>query len=236
MSKVSFENPVNLEHFLGLDAMPRPTARQRVGRGNSLKHNRTLVVCCPCYSDWASDLVARAREKQVGELLVHWEELPKVRDLLSFLQRQVEEGQEYNTVVVVPGHGNEPTYVRKKKGKLEIVRSTPYLVWHEKGTERQGDVLIQGTRLNELLRLCADLAKHVHLGTCYQGCMLDLHYKRLRDDQLARRPRVIISGWRKGLMLDDRGSELLGYILRGCPCRMYRWGTSHGSHFAYIPF
>lgn len=219
--------------------MPRLTARQRLGLQNVMKGKSTLVVCCPCYQEWADKLASQSEERGVCDLELLCEGVNRVRDLVSLLEAKVEAGAEYSTVVLVPGHGNEATYMKKVKGKSEKeeVRSTPYMVWHRKGDQRTGDVLIQGARLKKVIRLCVDLAKHVHLGTCYQGCMLDLYRERLHEDQLAREPPPTLSGWRKGLMQDDAGEELIRYILRGCPTRRYRWGA-RGSRtdFAYVPY
>ena len=216
--------------------MPRAKARSRIGLANHLRCQSVLVVCHPCYSEWMHNVTKESLRNGYINFDVECD-LCAAQDVLIYLKKLKEEGKKYDTLVLVPGHGVEPFGKKvKKDGSVETVRSEPYLVWHAVGDTKDPKYLLRYTRLKQVIQLCVDLAHHVHLGTCFQGCLLDLYYDMLRPDQHENvHPLPVLSGWKKGLFADDRGSALARFISRGCAYKTTVFHVKNKS-FGYIPW
>ena len=156
------------------------------------------MICEPGYSLWLSNISERMRSKgnevEICDTLKSW---TAVKD---FLQVKKKNGKMFDTLSLIPGHGCYPQrnvmeISENNEPMEEIYQSDPGMVWSQCPSARP----IRGESLRRLINLCFKVCNHLHLGTCYQGCSLNLY-----EDMLSRTKEersVTISGWTHGVLV-----------------------------------
>ena len=181
------------------------------------KNARILLICHPCYAKWLENISERMEMN--GSIVDTSDDLQTLQALTAFLKRKKEASEKYDTLSLIPGHGCYPlkeTIVDVEgKPQREMCQAHPGIVWSDVATAKP----ICGNSLARLINLCYEVCDHLHLGTCHQGCSLNLYEDMLCCTALER--RVTISGWTHAVMV-DRDDVFDKFHIHGCHCVSFR--------------
>ena len=202
--------------------MPRPTqAKLRSLKAINCKRS-ILFVVHPHYEDWLTNKISK--ETMVKGCTVS--SAPRnhcFEEVIKDLKDRILKKEKYDCLILVPGHGCEIkinvilTKAEIKSGKYgaesktKEVNSKPGIVWSRDPLDKDNE--ISKERLTKLINQCMSLTRHLHLCTCWQGCILN-EYNKMIPKKYKDTYTYVLSGWKNALLLNDKEVDL--FISNGC--------------------
>ena len=209
-------------HFLNdIKNYTMPPKKSKLKSTKANNSNRSvLLVVHPTYAAW-SELI-NLKTKAKGCIVTSAPSTNSFLEVMTDLNQRKDAKLNYDCLVLVPGHGCEIfalvplTNAEKKSGKYpkgsatKQVNSLPGIVW-------SGNPLYTVNQISEdplklLINTCMGLTRHLHLCTCWQGCVLQVYNKMI--SQTNKEKSYVLSGWKNALTLYDPHVD--SFISNGC--------------------
>ena len=203
--------------------MTRPK-KAKLRSVKAINSNRSILfVVHPHYEDWLTNKITKETIAK-GCTVSSAPRNHCFQEVIKDLRDRIENEELYDCLILVPGHGCEikTTVVlsraEHKSGKYgkesktkEVYSTMPGIVWSSNPLDKN-NVLMQKP-LKDLITLCMSLTHHLHLCTCWQGCILN-EYNKMISKTYKEKNTYVLSGWKNGIIIND--NEVDSFISNGC--------------------